>query len=142
MQSKDLRIGNLVYGPLNELSYIGQLGGGTKPNYIEYFSINNDGYGCNGIKPIPLTEDWLIDLGFSKMTDTTPYNYRIHKSKMFFYIRYGTFTTDGGKTDLIGFNGLFIANKFVRVIKYVHELQNLYFALTGEELELKSESKP
>ena len=90
-------------------------------------------------QPIPLTEEWLLKFGFSLMKDTTPYNYRIHKSKMFFYIRYGSFTTDGGKTDLIGFNGLFIANKFTRVIKYVHELQNIYFALTGEELTFKSE---
>ena len=88
-------------------------------------------------EPIPLNEEWLIKFGFSQMTDTSPANYRMHKSKMFFYIRYGTFTTDGGQTDLIGYNGLFIANKFVRVIRYVHELQNLYFALTGEELTLK-----
>ena len=85
--------------------------------------------------PIPLTEEWLIKFGFSKMDDTTPSNYRVHKSKMFFYIRYGTFTTDMGKTDLIGYNGLFVGNKFVRVIRYIHDLQNLYFSLTCEELQ-------
>jgi hypothetical protein len=131
MQSKDLRIGNLVKGNSRGGTHILDI------EVLKYIDETKSGY-----SPLPLTEEMLIDLGFSKMTDTTPYNYRIHKSKMFFYIRYGTFTTDKGKTDLIGFNGLFIANKFVRVIKYVHELQNLYFALTGEELDLKHESKP
>jgi hypothetical protein len=89
-------------------------------------------------EPIPLTEEWLKNFGFSLMTDTTPYNYRIHKNKSFCYIRYGTFGTfeNGIEKSFKGFNGLFIANKFVRVIKYVHELQNLYFGLTGEELNL------
>ena len=89
-------------------------------------------------EPIPLTEYYLKKFGFSFMTDTTPYNYRIHKNKSFCYIRYGTFGTfeNGVEKSFQGFNGLFIANKFVRVIKYVHELQNLYFGLTGEELNL------
>jgi len=34
--------------------------------------------------------------------------------------------------------GSIIKNDF----QFVHQLQNLYFALTGEELELKHESKP
>jgi hypothetical protein len=89
------------------------------------------------IKGIPLTEEWLLKFGFVKQTDTIPYNYRIHKTKMFFYIRYGKYTTDGMKTYLEGFNGLFIGNKFTRVIKHVHDLQNLYHALTNQELELK-----
>ena len=121
MKANELRVGNLVYDDDDIIEVEAyQL-------YIltDYF------------EPIPLTEEWLQKFGFTKMTDTTPFNYRIHKSKMFFYIRYGTFTTDGGKTDLIGFNGLFVGNKFVRVIRYVHDIQNLYFALTGEELTLK-----
>ncbi|WP_333615719.1 hypothetical protein [Bacteroides pyogenes] len=30
-----------------------------------------------------------------------------------------------------------LGNTFIREIKYVHELQNIYFTLTGEELEMK-----
>lgn len=40
--------------------------------------------------------------------------------------------------DMNGYWGLFIRNKFEATrIKYVHQLQNLYFALTGKELEIK-----
>jgi hypothetical protein len=135
MKTSELRIGNFVNYIEDNIRFSVT---GIKQQMI---SAGNRNENCTldieAFEPIPLTEEWLIKLGFSKQTDTSPYNYRIHKSKMFFYIRYGSFTTDGGKTDLNGFNGLFIANKFVRVIKYVHELQNLYFVLTGEELKLK-----
>ncbi|MEY4351142.1 MAG: hypothetical protein RL078_1209 [Bacteroidota bacterium] len=124
MKAKQIRIGNLVMDG-HEVEKV-------NARMISMLAGNHADF-----DPIQLTEEWLIKFGFSQMTDTSPANYRMHKSKMFFYIRYGTFTTDGGQTDLIGYNGLFIANKFVRVIRYVHELQNLYFALTGEELTLK-----
>ena len=137
MQSKDLRIGNVLKDRFGENVEVKDIGlDGINSNY------GSSTISIEELKGVELNEDILVQLGFSKMTDTTPYNYRIHKSKMFFYIRYGTFTTDRGLTNLIGFNGLFVGNKFVRVIRYVHELQNLYFALTGEELELKHESKP
>jgi hypothetical protein len=134
MKANELRIGNLLKDSLGEI--------------IEVTDISKDGinhnYGCvtigiEELNGIELSEELLTQLGFAKMTDTTPYNYRIYKSKTFFYIRYGTFTTDKGLTNLIGFNGLFVGNKFVRVIKYVHEVQNLVFALTGEELKLKED---
>lgn len=62
---------------------------------------------------IPLTEEWLIKFGFERWNDV--YNF-YHK-----------------------LNGVEIENGNIYVghgneIKYVHQLQNLYFALTGEEL--------
>ena len=128
MKAQELRIGNFIENTDSQMaSYMVVNADVIKQNELKMYA---------SLEPIPLTEEWLLKFGFSQMTDTSPFNYRTHKSKMFFYIRYGTFTTDGGKTDLSGYNGLFIANKFVRVIRYVHELQNLYFALTGEELTL------
>ena len=67
----------------------------------------------DSFKPISLTEEWLKKFGFKYDVDTDCYHY---------------------------YN--FILNKlFVMMdidihicIKYVHQLQNLYFALTGEEL--------
>jgi len=67
------------------------------------------------LKPIPLTEKWL-----------------------------GRFCLDNNKTIVVGYNGDdFLKNRMtVRIlgsayihIQYVHQLQNLYFALTGEELQ-------
>lgn len=130
MKANELRIGNLVYLRSKEKIY--HISSGHDIEEID------DATEVFDATPILLTEEWLKKLGFSLMTDTTPYNYRIHKNKSFCYIRYGTFGTfeNGIEKSFQGFNGLFIANKFVRVIKYVHELQNLYFGLTGEELNL------
>lgn len=72
-------------------------------------------------EPIPLTEEWLLRFGFNTISD-----------RIFFY---GNFGYEFGIT-----NRAVLKNEkhFVLFpkIKYVHQLQNLYFALTGEELTL------
>lgn len=80
--------------------------------------------------PITLTEEWLMALGFIDPSENG-WGYRLpvnSADELCWYkqdngIRYQTkgsgFTRDFG-------------------IKYVHQLQNLYYALTGEELRLKS----
>jgi len=66
-------------------------------------------------KPIPLTEEWLLKFGLYKdwiPSINSPWIFNIHDdSKSNFAFKRG-----GIK------------------IEYVHQLQNLYFALTGEEL--------
>jgi len=74
-------------------------------------------------EPIPLTEEWLIKFGFSGST--------IDISDKI-----------SGCIDSIYFNGICIGTASseysgLHRIKYVHQLQNLYFALTGEELTIK-----
>jgi len=73
---------------------------------------------------IPLTEEWLTKFGFNRTTYNDPaldiesdFNAEIYYTddhRLFLH------DCDGGK---IG-----------REIQYVHQLQNLYFALTGNEL--------
>lgn len=64
------------------------------------------------IEPIPLTEEWLLKFGFKPFVkDFTKNGIIIHTRKRGYVLR-----------------------KSVPIIKYVHQLQNLYFALTGEEL--------
>ena len=68
-------------------------------------------------KPIPLTEQWLIDFGFKKHTTMDIYpTYSLNNVNI-----------NDGVVYIVGFG-------FVNYIKYVHQLQNLYFALTGIEL--------
>jgi hypothetical protein len=87
------------------------------------------------INPIPLTEDWLKMFGFEK--------------------QYGIMTELGFElkcrpddTDCVIMIDLEVSIAVIeshdlvqgmtfRFPKHVHQLQNLYFALTGEELELK-----
>lgn len=85
------------------------------------------------IEPIPLTEEWLLKFGFKKEGDLNWWsvpkesNYKAHhlmkmKNAWTWFI---DFDDTGDNTHLVaGFN-------------YVHQLQNLYFALTENELEIK-----
>ena len=70
-------------------------------------------------KPIPLTEEWLIKLGAKK--DKIDNTYYLPELEIMLpnFFRY--------KTSMIS------------RIDYVHQLQNLYFTLIGEELTLKTE---
>lgn len=73
-------------------------------------------------KPILLTEQWLVMFGaiVYELDNGTnsPNQYRI--GERLYVIREGSIVDYGCSV----------------VIKYVHQLQNLYFALTGEELTL------
>jgi len=78
---------------------------------------NGDTLTClpsNSFKPIPITEEWLLKAGFEK--DETDW----------WYIDdFGVKRYD---------NDCFVFYTLNTIIKFLHQLQNLYFALTGEEL--------
>jgi len=85
--------------------------------------------GFVNVSPIPLTEEWLLKFGFEK---GNKYWHNGLGSNIFYdldnkYLRqaYGT-----------GVNITMFAISAMN-IQYVHQLQNLYFALTGEELTVK-----
>jgi hypothetical protein len=88
-----------------------------RPMQVRPITINDIFYG-KIYEPLPLTEEWLIKFGFEK----TPLHY---------------FKKDGIILSVEDFYyECFLGSNSV-IIKYVHQLQNLYFALTGEELEVK-----
>ena len=132
MKSKDLRIGNLV-----EIYKERQL---VVINYIdsELSLLSFEGFDLWDLDktyPVLLKEKWLINLGFELKEDEGDVKYyekNIIGIKMddcldfYLYIK------------LYNSNSYFL----IKQLEVVHELQNLYFALTGEELELKHESKP
>ena len=109
----ELRIGNLLYND-NVI---------VKIDARSIFDIWDD-KGIKTYKPILLTEEWLLNFGFEKsnrldLGELKPC-YAIFSLAIM--IRHNSFFIDwiGGNTEL----------------KYVHQLQNLYFALIGEELTL------
>lgn len=80
------------------------------------------------LKPIPLTEDILLKCGFLL---STPNQYIKHQ-------HWYNETTD------IEFNHLLMCSIYegnghvgVSHVKYLHQLQNLHYALTGQELAIK-----
>lgn len=96
----------------------------------------------NGLKkyePIPITEEWLIRFGFEK--DGGEYNSPSDEFDIIIHVsedgdRYtasNVFVGRVGNWDRDGVNYICMGNCF----KYVHQLQNLYFALTNTELVLQ-----
>jgi len=150
MKAQELRIGNFVeiltttrdtmiplptgkYGEINRVSL-------DKVQIKYVFETNTEKHvvfnrSYNTIKPIPLTEEWLVKFGF--------------------YKRYGSYIwikiLAGDDTDYpitLQFTNNHTAMQICRSgigtqcapCSYVHQLQNLYFALTGEELTIKRNS--
>jgi len=74
------------------------------------------------INPIHLTEEWLIKFGFEKVGS----NYQ--KAWLLLHGNIKTGTMDFLLNEPI--TGKYKAT----VLQYVHQLQNIYFCLTGEEL--------
>jgi hypothetical protein len=76
-------------------------------------------------KPIKLTEDWLEKLGFTeKIINEHTLRQTIYQSKYYFIslIKLGDYFK------------LIIDGKIYRTTDFVHQLQNVFYALTGEEL--------
>jgi hypothetical protein len=81
-------------------------------------------------EPIPLTEEWLLKFGFEIKYDgefAKDYKFKNlkvrHKKQTLIYI-VAIWDEDDNDCAII-------------YLDYVHQLQNLYFALTGEELKIK-----
>lgn len=75
---------------------------------------------------IPLTEEWLKKFGFRNGSSGMPAFWWIGVKELL----------SQPNTDNQIFNYWPRGDSFSIQIKYVHQLQNLYFALTGEELTL------
>ena len=80
-------------------------------------------------KPIPLTEEWLLKLGFEK-TKENFCTYDLSKISIYMPSIY----YEEGRTY---FNSWVIIEKSPET---VHQLQNLFFCLCGKELELSNQN--
>lgn len=120
MKANELRIGNYIL-----------LQGFTKPTKVFIIDTTEQSTQTKA-SPIPLTEEWLLKFGFKRFETTDINGHDIIKpmEKTIYYekdrftiVRWGINTP------------LFFSSHHLRIeIKYVHQLQNLYFALTSEDL--------
>ena len=78
------------------------------------------------ISPIPLTPEWLERLGFKKREGGVCYEWWNGINE----VTHDWLVSITEMKD----NGQFFYRNGKHTIKYVHQLQNLFFALTGEEL--------
>jgi hypothetical protein len=132
-QGKDLRIGNLIHtlntsGKIhipntNQIWRLLQTGifecqilqAQIKPAQSnDWFTIRNE-----NISPIPLTEEILLKCGFKdngqKIFDIDRFTFRSYK----------------------GVWSVYYINVWIKDLQFVHQFQNLYYVLTGEELNIE-----
>ena len=121
MEAKDLRIGNWFLGDTEENNFQ-QI---TAKQILDFYDDPLDDY----YKPIPLTEEWLLKFGLKPNQWFCSNSYCVVEDKTG-DIHYGWCM----KTQ----NSLHTKEIEFGYFKYVHQFQNLYFALTGEELTLKN----
>jgi hypothetical protein len=131
IQANELRIGNLVdigkeFNILELVDFVDMYENNTLEHY----------------QPIPLTEDWLLKFGFESTYE------EFDEEDFPCVVEYWLFTDSVTKFEIdyatkTGYT-VNIANVptghaliIRRKLEYVHQLQNLYFALTGTELTLK-----
>lgn len=122
IQPQELRIGNYIEYNGEIMKLDGSLLCCYIQNELEF-----------PLNPIPLTEEWLLKFGFEKapLVDKYLKGYFTYDSKLK-YFTYFTDIEDGGYENII------IQKE---KLKYVHQLQNIYFAITGKELTQVSEWK-
>ena len=115
MKASELRINNYLYND----------GVVVKIDARTIFDIWDD-KGLKNYKPIPLTEEWLLKFGFER-TDLIDNS---NDDWTWLFYQKDSIYIDGSDLTIETATGIVIK------VEYVHQLQNLYFALTGEELTL------
>ena len=124
MEARELRIGNYFYFKGDSIGRFGKLQ--RWKSYYFHLMHSEDWILPKIIEPIPLIEQWFLDLGFEKIEGIAVEGYKIK-------------TTKGANEFMIfkidhlwhfGFNEkqCFCYSHF----RYVHQLQNLFIDLTQE----------
>tara|TARA_A100000171_G_C2016181_1_gene88841 strand:+ start:214 stop:558 length:345 start_codon:yes stop_codon:yes gene_type:complete len=111
MKASELRVGNYFLTKNKSIKQVKEIHENTIVWYSEHMKHHIN---FIDIEPIQLTEQWLLDFGVKKLERGYAF---------------------GFKTPELVVKNLWM--EFNLDIKYVHQLQNLFFALTGEELTIK-----
>lgn len=160
MNANELRLGNFVELPsfngkgeniIADLNYHTFFVTSTVIKDAEYYGKDWAG------RAIPLTEDWLLKFGFKVSRDNSyPSDERKEKGFVINEGLYGKLSDyfrvywrneaqkiwvdelwPHKKNDQGSNYFLYVNQSYVMGINYVHQLQNLFFTLTGEELTIK-----
>jgi hypothetical protein len=126
MKANELRIGNWILNKRYKSGYkmqiesIGEFGLNIELGHDGLNPLIGDDCSFNECEPIPLTDEWLVKFGFKeKNCGYLCKNKRIFISNSNYDFEYSC--------------SFFDCDDYIE-IKYVHQLQNIYFALTNEEL--------
>ena len=140
MKVTELRIGNFIsinFGNCDDGKIVTVDG-------VSDCEIYNEEHGyspCNEFKPIPLTEQWLLDFGFEETIEGS-FIKEFDGSTLIIFIINGVAQPIYKHYSSYSENEIDVVNAVCLLpVEYVHQLQNLFFALTQEELILKERSE-
>lgn len=126
MKANELRIGNL-------LSFSGEpvaINAGFIHD-CDYWNKNperQDAVSFENVEPVPLTDEWLERFGFEKDEESSSWSKIVSMPQFDYCFEISNKYQEFFQPDFLSID-----------IKYVHQLQNLYFALTGKELTIKED---
>lgn len=133
MKSTELRIGNYVNDVASQPF---KVAANCLVALVQCEVAQKINLGYNGI---PLTEKWLTDFGFRYRNENrglgSIMDYEDPDKDDWKYNMSVAFQCEKHNKEIIYLH--FLQHATTNHIKYVHQLQNLYFALTGSELILK-----
>ena len=128
MKASELRIGNYVNLMLNHEDY--------ETLTITTVDLAAMEKNQGDYEPIPLTEEWLLKFGFVKINHqmslndgSMTYHYELNGDDRNWQLYFDGRVFSINENKLLRFH--------LHHNKYLHQLQNLYFAVTGEELKIK-----
>lgn len=131
MRVEELRIGNLVEAYIEP-----QVSEWVEMEvHVEMLGLMQSKPDAHGYKPIPLNEEWLVRFGFEEIESFYTNadggyhedRWRHKKTKLTLWFYLGNFNACSIEGE----------NEWIDV-SHVHQLQNLYFALTSEELKIET----
>ena len=127
MEARELRIGNYLSQKSENMNNMYPFGH-WRVDKIGVKSFQCKKFNSNNFVAIPLTEEWLLKLGFEKEVHGS-----ISSSSTWFYLPDFPLQKAGGFANPMYYS---LGNYKGIKIYTVHQLQNLYHALTGQELTL------
>jgi hypothetical protein len=129
MEARELRIGNYVLcrGAFARVTSISEDGIG----YVKQSGIGEGKIPLKLVKPITLTEEWLLKFGFEVNEFHKNYKIKVdyYHHSIKFYENEWVYSNDISDASC----------HTIASVNYVHQLQNIYFALTNEELTIKND---
>ena len=132
MKAQELRIGNCVSdrdGKVIKIDFFEYLANDFDCKFGQKQFLNNEENFpitefTDYAEPIPLTEEWLLKAGAKKTHDLLNI-FELDRFELYPFYTHGFWKVVDKET-----------KTYITKASYVHELQNMYFVLNGEELPL------
>lgn len=125
INAKELRIGNLVQDAQGDIQYVYRLWNGGAELASDMYGNDDMDYSEEEMFGIHLSESMLIDFGFTKRPSGQ------------FVIKANEYEWINVQVDKQEICHSLLDKGVSTPYNYIHELQNLYFALSGKELTIK-----